>query len=586
MQPVGISFCDGERACYVPLNVSQNQLLSSIGNIFENRNILFIAHNIIFDSKCLKKFCDVEPENIFCTLAGSKLINENLGKGNYKLKVLAHTELGIPEKEIKTWEQASDEGYDSEKFQNYAMNDSIWCYQLYEKIAKKLKEQDLEYVFYQVEMPFQYVIRDLEINGIRVDVNIIDDFIPKCEKMLYNFDTELFDIIGLKRETVKKKRRGKGIVEEIVDPINFNSSQQMANLIQNYFGIKLTKKTKPSTRFPKGQWCVDKKVIEGLVGEHKFFEILNQRNKLETLYSTFISKCKSYMDKDDRIRPSYGMVRTSRYCTSSPNLLNQPNPKKEKLVFNYRKAFVPENGNVFVKADWSGQELCVLAEVSQDERMKNAFNIGQDLHLLTANRIFNLMLSEQNIITTSDEYGKIKDKFKTERHRAKNGVNFPVIYGKHFTTLAKDFNISKDEAKRWMDEFHSLYPRVQDAIDLTKVELEKYGYVVNLMGRRRRFPGYKNGNEWEQNAMLRQAFNYKIQSFSAEIAKIAGNKLKEILPKYNAKFVLFVYDEWVIECPEKYSIELSKKVKEIMEGCVSMSVPLSVDVNITKDFGE
>lgn len=249
------------------------------------------------------------------------------------------------------------------------------------------------------------------------------------------------------------------------------------------------------------------------------------------------------------------------------------------------KPTIEENKMVFIKCDYSGQELRVLAEVSQDRKMIDAFKNNLDLHLLTANHIFNLGLSSENMCTTHSSYEENKSKYANKRHKAKNGVNFPIIYGKTERSLAKDFNISVQEAQRWMDTFFELYPDVKKAIALTRREVERQGYVTTLMGRRRRFPNYHQSNQWEQERMIRQAFNFKIQGFSADMMKIAAIKVSSILSKYNSKIVLSVHDELVYECPEDKAKELAGKIKEIMEDCVCLSIPIVVDVSIISNYG-
>ena len=280
------------------------------------------------------------------------------------------------------------------------------------------------------------------------------------------------------------------------------------------------------------------------------------------------------------------MIRTGRLSCSRPNLQNLPNPKKEKLEFNHRELFISKPGYVFVKADWAGQELRVLAEESQDERMMNAFKINQDLHLLTANSIFNLGLSEGEIRTTHKSYNEKKKQFATERHKAKNGVNFPIIYGKSVKTLATDFDIPVEEAQRWMDAFFALYPNVKKAIHITKLELQEQQYVITMMGRKRRFPGYNQMNKWEKAGALRQAFNFKIQGFSADMMKMAGGRIRLILPNYDAQVVLTIHDEFMYEVCEDQAAAFAAEIKYIMEHVVCLSIPIVVDVSIVKSYGD
>lgn len=242
--------------------------------------------------------------------------------------------------------------------------------------------------------------------------------------------------------------------------------------------------------------------------------------------------------------------------------------------------------NVFVRADWSGQELRVLAEESQDERMINAFKNNQDLHLLTAKNIFDLPILENEIISSHPSYVLHINTYATERHKAKNGVNFPIIYGKSEKTLATDFNITIEEAQRWMGAFHSLYPNVKKAIRATEIELEKQEYVCTMMGRRRRFPGYNQMNKWEKAAALRQAFNFKIQGFSAEMFKLAAVRLRPIADEFGANITLVVHDEIIWKVSEDKADEFSKIVKDVMEHVVCLSVPIVVDISVVLSYGD
>lgn len=242
--------------------------------------------------------------------------------------------------------------------------------------------------------------------------------------------------------------------------------------------------------------------------------------------------------------------------------------------------------NVFVKADYSGQELRVLAEVSKDANMVAAFNKNYDLHLFTANRVFNLNLDDKCFINDTKEHTEACGKFKAKRHQAKNGVNFPTVYGAYAKRIGNDNGVSTQEAQRWLDEFDKLYPGVKVAVERTKKELRDKQYVTTLMGRRRRFPYYNESNSFDKGGMERQAFNFKIQGFSADMMKTAAGKVQGILSDFEAKIVLTVHDELVYELPEKYAEEFSCMVKYIMENCVCLSVPIIVDVSIVRSYGD
>jgi len=334
MELVGFSLSTDTAACYVDL-FDKNPFPDFLGvfpDIWNNIELL-IMHNAPFDLKVLYKY-GIEPKNIFCTLAGAQLINENLPFHN--LKFLAQHWLKVPPDQIKKWDEVSSD-FNSPEFANYAMNDAIWAYQLYQIESKELRRQNLEHLFYEVEMPFCFVLRDLEINGIAVDIQeyekakkdlaemLEETMIEMCKaaKIKYWYDTDLFGNKILSTE------------------INFNSSQQLVNLVENKLGFEITERTKPSNRFPEGQKSFNKKVKASFKGKHPFFDLFLKFDELDNLLGTFMLPLENFIDADGRVRTSYGMKKTGRLSSSAPNLQNQPNTKKKKLIYNYRKVFVP-----------------------------------------------------------------------------------------------------------------------------------------------------------------------------------------------------------------------------------------------------
>ena len=269
MEFVGFSLCNGTAACYVDFTIK------NVSYLFHD--IIWVMHNSVFDLKCWKKFFHYEnaiedtqsltaqaifdcdslemsktslPEKIFCTLVGAKLIDENLD--SYSLKTLAEIWLKIPLEQIKKWEEVSD-NVNSSEFINYTMNDSIWTYQLYELEKEELRKQNLEYLFYEVEMPFQKVLMDLEINGILVDKDKLGDYRDECKEILFNIESDMLCIFGTTHS------RSCGLFGQLYmdAPINFDSTPQLVCCIES-LGLEITEKTKPSKTYPKGQKSVNK----------------------------------------------------------------------------------------------------------------------------------------------------------------------------------------------------------------------------------------------------------------------------------------------------------------------------------------
>jgi len=332
LELVGISICYNNRACYINFSAmgdEQDIILDDLDTRLSFSTV--IMHNAVFDLKVLKKH-EIHVDNIFCTLIGAQLLNENLPEHN--LKYLAEWWLKVPADQIKKWEEVSG-NTSSPEFADYAMNDAIWAYQLYEIESKALKKQNLEHVFYNVEMPFCFVLRDLEINGIAADKPKLEEYKNECKEVLNSLERDMLAIFG-KVHTVSKDLFGGQIVDS---PINFSSRPQLVDCVEQ-LGLEITERTDPSKTYPEGQKSVNKFTLARLKGEHEFIDLLIRYRKLSSMYNSFIGRIEDFIDSDGRVRPSYHMVRTGRLSCSEPNLQNQPNPKKEKLKFNYRKIFV------------------------------------------------------------------------------------------------------------------------------------------------------------------------------------------------------------------------------------------------------
>ncbi len=583
MEPVGISFCDGKRACYVDLMGDfQKELLSYLGNLFNLENILWIAHNQVFDLKCCFKFCSTSPKKIFCSLIGAKLIDERrTGKGSYSLKRLAKDWLHVSPDEIKTWDEVSHLKSNTKEFANYAMNDSIWAWDLYELEKRKFKEQNLLYLFNQIEMPFQFVIRDMEINGIKVDQDKLRDFEIKTADELLRIEREMLKIFGLKH-FIQRRFFGNS---EYISPINFGSSKQLVDLIEYQLGFFVDVYTKKSKMYPKGQKSVAKEFLIKMQGKHPFFDLLWKYRKYLKLMNGFIEPCSDFIESDGKIRPSFHLIRSGRLSCSEPNLQQLPNPKREKLLVNYREIFVPGPENVFVKGDYEGQELRVLAEISQDKTLIDAFNRNVDVHLFFANYNFKLGLTDVQMCTLHPEYKAIKERYESERYKAKNGTNFPVVYGTTAQGISKRMGVTVEEARDWMANFFELFPDVLTAMDNTKDFLIENNYVATLMGRKRRFSYFAQQSKRERARMLRAAFNHRIQGFSADEKKIAAINCLKILDDYQAKIVMDIHDELIFECPIKQAEGFAAKLKEIMEQAICISIKMPVSVSIEENLG-
>lgn len=580
MEPVGISFSDGEYSCYVDLweNKEHNEILALLGPIFERDS--FIAHNAKFDVKCCQRFCNVRPTDIFCTYIASFLLDEN--RPNHGLKTLAMEDLGHRDTEIKKWEEASQYGYHSDEFYKYGMLDSEWAFQLYELYKPQLTEQGLDHVFYDIEIPFVQVMADMEINGILID----QDELSALQNRVRNKLIELEDrMIALTGKRIEVQNRMFDLEDERMLPVNIKSPQQVIRILEG-LGLTVPKKRDPKTGSYKK--TVDKEALEKLKGKHAFVDYLIEYRKFIKLYDSYIIPAWGMIDEDGRIRPNFGIVKTGRTNCSNPNLQQLPRFDRQYPQFDYRRIFIAggSTNSMLVGGDYSGQELRGLGEVSQDERILESFKRNFDLHLVTANYIFDLGLTENSLVDGTEGHNGAKRLYKAERYKAKNGVNFPVIYGSTEYGISHNMGVTVQEAREWRNKFLALYPGVKSAIYETQDELKERGYVSTLMGRRRRFPNYDYLPNWSKGRQpskarcVRQAFNFKIQGLSADQIKIAAVKAR----KMGLHILLIIHDEIVIESSTPQ--QDVRTLKNCMEQAIALSIPYIADCKTGGRYSE
>ena len=567
LECIGFSLFDGRNACYVDLlkaSFSESSKIRTLFAKFLPSIRLLVMHNAPFDLKVLHKDFDVKRNfAIFCTLTAAHLLNENQKRKD--LKHLAKKILKVPDDEILLWDKASEAGYHSETFYRYAMNDAIYTYKLYQIQAPLLEIQGLEHLFYDIEMPFQFVLRDMEIHGMGFDQAKCQQMLTSVGKIITDCKLKMAEILGLK-PTCGVNLFGEDVYEF---PVNFNSNQQLIELIESKLGIEIDEYT------DNGNKSLGKATISKFLNKHEFFQVLDKFRRARKLYESFLVPLPGFVDTDGRIRPNFHntVTVTGRLSCSEPNLEQLP---RENDICNIRELFIASPGHKLVVADYSGQELRVLAEVTQDERLLRAFREDMDLHLMTANAIFNLGIPDEKLKASHPEYPELKAKFKKERHIGKNGVNFPIIYGSTAKGVSYNIGVSEAKAQEYIDKFFALYPGVKAKINKTKRFLNIHGYVVNLSGRRRRFYGITE-------KAYRQAFNFLIQGFSADMVKAAAARIRL---DENIKIVNLVHDEIVCEVPEHYVAAAQRYITDCMKTAVKMSIPLEVEIGIGDNYGE
>jgi len=574
---VGISLCDGNSACYIDMYKDFDNLITIIHKLIDNAETI-IAHNIVYDMKVLHKYgITFNCKNIYCTMVADHLINENRRHG---LKYLSSTILG---KVAVDYSMAEKAGIHSDTFYTYATNDAIWTFELFEYQKEALIKNNLLYLFNTIEMPFQFCLLDMEINGLLIDVNKIKEVRDVLKKAIYDFTLELYNELG-ETPVISNTIFGGN---EIVPTINFNSGDTLRDILYNKLKLPIIEKT------DTGKASTGKVVMEKYKDTVSFVSILNKFKIANKLYDSFFSEEGQIirnLEKDNRVRPSINDcgTKTGRLSMSNPNCQQLAKPNKDFPIVT-RSVFIVEDGRKMIVADFGSQEVCVAAELSKDPTLTLALINGHDVHLAVANSTYELGIPIDCLSKKHEKYEYYKKKFKNERTRAKM-ITFGILYGKGAYGFAKDFNVSEDEAQLLIDKFFKGMPKVKDAITKTHEEVNSTGYVTYMSGRKRRFEKISNGN-WTgySRKSLRQAFNACIQGYSSDMMRLALIKVREeskLYKEYDIRLLSTVHDELIIDCKEEYANEVKKLVNHCMTTCVNFEVPITVDIDIVSNYGD
>ena len=408
--------------------------------------------------------------------------------------------------------------------------------EVFNKLSDSLDENNLSKLYYDIELPVMKILASMQIRGIKIDVPALNDLSKKFEEKISDLTYDIYKISG--------------------EEFNINSTKQLSVILFEKIGLKPSKKTKTG-------YSTDNSVLENLKGEHPVIDLILEYRTIAKLKSTYVDSLLSLCDENGNLHSNFHqtVTQTGRLSSSDPNLQNIP--QRIELGRQIRKLFTPVgDGNVFVSADYSQIELRVLAQICGDENLINAFNNNEDIHAQAASKIYSV---------------DIKDVTKEMRANAKM-VNFGLLYGKSEFTLAKDLQVSRKEAKDIIDTYFTKYPDIRKYMyDIVEFAKEN-GYVKTLLGRIRYIKELSDRNYMKRLSGERIALNTPIQGTAADIMKIAMIKTQKELQKLNlnAKIVLQIHDELVIETTK----EDLQKVKEVlinsMENAVKINVPLTV----------
>jgi len=519
----------------------EDRFFNLLKPILINKNIKKIMHNAKYQLKILFKKGIRLQGLIFDSYIASYLLNPHFRE--HKLSEIIQKYFGYSASDFERVETSGQLGLIQDKDWIQKMSEvegrrTSALLALKKILETALISQDIEKLFYEVEIPLIEVLVRLELWGIKVDVSYLNKLTNSYQKKISKITGKIYKLAG--------------------QNFNINSPQQLGKILFEKLKLTSFKKTKTgyATGFP---------ILKKLVEKHPIIrEIINYR-ELSKLKSTYIDALPSSVSSfDGRIHTTFhqtGTV-TGRLSSSDPNLQNIP--IRTELGRETRKAFIANENHILLEADYSQVELRILAHLSEDENLINAFEKDVDFHKLTASQLFNVKMDE---VTPA-------------LRRSAKAINFGIIYGMTKFGLAQRLNILENEAENYIEQYFNRYPRVKEYIDDIIEEALNKGYITTILGRRRYIPELKSRNPKIRQLGERFTINAPIQGSAADIIKIAMIAIyKEILDKnYKSKIVLQVHDELLLEVPIDEKEKIINMVREKMENAYPLKVKLKVDI--------
>lgn len=554
-QLIGMSFSYKKGLSYyipIPENQEEAQNIVEIFRpFFEAEDVLKIAHNLKYDYKVLKNYNIDVKGKIFDTMIAHYLLNPD---GRHGMDYLSEMYLNYTPVSIESLigkkgkNQLTLREVDLKTQTQYAAEDADVTYQLYELFAPQLQKENLEELLYNIEMPLVKVLAKMELQGVKLD----SDWLAKESKDLEN-DLKILEekIFELSEET-----------------FNMNSPKQLGEIL--FEKMKLDPKAKKTKT---GQYATSEDVLQKLASKHEIIASILDYRQLQKLKSTYVDALPEQIDPiDNRVHTTYAqtVAATGRLASVNPNLQNIP--IRTLRGQQIRGAFVADEGNKIISADYSQIELRLIAEISGETNMIKAFQDGEDIHAATAAKLFQIPLEEVT---------------KTQRSQAKS-VNFGIIYGQGAFALAEQTGMSRTEAKAMIDTYFETYPKLKEYMSKQVESARDLGYVVTLLGRKRHLKDINSGNFVVKAHAERNAVNAPIQGTAADIIKIAMININDELTLKNlkTKMLLQVHDELVFEAPIDEIDTVKELIKSKMESAFKTEVPLTVEVGVGENWLE
>ena len=552
---IGLSFSYQKGlAYYIPLAEDREKALETLQifkPFFEKQDILKIAHNFKYDLKVLTQYGISIRGNCFDTMIAHYLLNPDGRHGMDYLSEIYLSYTPIPIESLigkKGKNQKTLRSVSLEQQTNYAAEDADITFQLYEKFAPQLKKENLESLFYDVEMPLMKVLAKMELAGVALDTDWLSKESLDLENDLRELEKKIF---ALSREE-----------------FNINSPKQLGDIL--FAKLHLDPKARKTKT---GQYSTSEEVLQKLAGKHTIIGHILEYRTYQKLKSTYVDALpQEIQPKDGRVHTHFSQTTaaTGRLASLNPNLQNIP--IRTLRGQQIRGAFVADKGKKIISADYSQIELRLIAEVSGEDNMIKAFQNGEDIHASTASKLFKV---------------PITDVTKSQRSQAK-AVNFGIIYGQSSFTLSEQTGLSRSEAKQMIDSYYQTYPMLKEFMNEQVLKARQNGFVETILGRRRHLKDINSNNAVVRGHAERNAVNAPIQGSAADIIKIAMINIDKALHEQNLRtqMLLQVHDELLFEAPEDELEVVAPLIRQLMESAVRTTVPLLVEVGIGNNWLE
>ena len=552
---LGIAFCLSKNEAYfLPFskNFSEDKnLLKKFQKVFENEEIEKIGHQLKSSIVLLKRYGISVKGNLFDTSIAHYLLQPELKhQQDYLAEIFLNYHCiafdSLFDEKLKEKSLAS---LPHEKYADYLAEKACVDFYLYDALKDKIKEENLDYLCYEVEMPLIYVLADMEFTGVSIDTEALKNIAFDLHEKLSIIEKEIYRLAE--------------------EEFNINSPKKVGEILFDKLQIPAkVKKTKTNK-----QYSTSEDLLQSIKDKHPIIPLLLDYRGIKKLLGTYIEAFPLLINKETgKIHTSFNqaITATGRLSSSNPNLQNIP--IRDELGKEMRKVFSVENGYYFLSADYSQVELRIMAHLAQDENMIEAFKSGKDIHQATAARIFNLPLDEVD--------ADMRRKAKT--------ANFGIIYGISTFGLAERMNVSRTEAKNIIEEYFQKYAAIKQYMDKAIADAKENLFVETVFHRKRYLPDVVSHNAVVRSYAERNAINAPIQGTAADIIKIAMVNIFKAFEKENlkAKMIIQVHDELNFVVPVNEIDRVKAVVREEMENAAHFSVPLKADIGIGKNWLE